>query len=313
MSPVVVSVNMNLEYKIGGGFMQIGIIGGGAIGLLFACYLSKSNQVTLYCRTNDQARLMNKYGIDLKYHGMVDNFTIKAKQSEEISAEELFIIAVKQYQLEQIERVLSHIPAQTPLIFIQNGVAHLKFIENLSHETIIVGVVEHGALKEKTNYVHHTGEGVTRLALFRGNEQSVLPIIHKLNTISFPFVFEKDYIEMVFGKLIVNAVINPLTTILKVKNGELMLNSHYLHLVNLVLEEVVKVLDISDREKVFNRIQTICENTANNQSSMLKDILNNRQTEIDGIIGGLLHIAETKKLKVPVLQFLYHSIKGMER
>jgi len=304
---------MNLEYKIGGGFMQIGIIGGGAIGLLFACYLSKSNQVTLYCRTNDQARLMNKYGIDLKYHGMVDNFTIKAKQSEEISAEELFIIAVKQYQLEQIERVLSHIPAQTPLIFIQNGVAHLKFIENLSHETIIVGVVEHGALKEKTNYVHHTGEGVTRLALFRGNEQSVLPIIHKLNTISFPFVFEKDYIEMVFGKLIVNAVINPLTTILKVKNGELMLNSHYLHLVNLVLEEVVKVLDISDREKVFNRIQTICENTANNQSSMLKDILNNRQTEIDGIIGGLLHIAETKKLKVPVLQFLYHSIKGMER
>jgi len=304
---------MNLEYKIGGGFMQIGIIGGGAIGLLFACYLSKSNQVTLYCRTNDQARLMNKYGIYLKYHGMVDNFTIKAKQSEEISAEELFIIAVKQYQLEQIERVLSHIPAQTPLIFIQNGVAHLKFIENLSHETIIVGVVEHGALKEKTNYVHHTGEGVTRLALFRGNEQSVLPIIHKLNTISFPFVFEKDYMEMVFGKLIVNAVINPLTTILKVKNGELMLNSHYLHLVNLVLEEVVKVLDISDREKVFNRIQTICENTANNQSSMLKDILNNRQTEIDGIIGGLLHIAETKNLKVPVLQFLYHSIKGMER
>jgi len=293
--------------------MQIGIIGGGAIGLLFACYLSKSNQVTLYCRTNDQARLMNKYGIYLKYHGMVDNFTIKAKQSEEISAEELFIIAVKQYQLEQIERVLSHIPAQTPLIFIQNGVAHLKFIENLSHETIIVGVVEHGALKEKTNYVHHTGEGVTRLALFRGNEQSVLPIIHKLNTISFPFVFEKDYMEMVFGKLIVNAVINPLTTILKVKNGELMLNSHYLHLVNLVLEEVVKVLDISDREKVFNRIQTICENTANNQSSMLKDILNNRQTEIDGIIGGLLHIAETKNLKVPVLQFLYHSIKGMER
>ena len=310
---MVVSVNMNLEYKIGGGFMQIGIIGGGAIGLLFACYLSKSNQVTLYCRTNDQARLMNKYGIYLKYHGMVDNFTIKAKQSEEISAEELFIIAVKQYQLEQIERVLSHIPAQTPLIFIQNGVAHLKFIENLSHETIIVGVVEHGALKEKTNYVHHTGEGVTRLALFRGNEQSVLPIIHKLNTISFPFVFEKDYMEMVFGKLIVNAVINPLTTILKVKNGELMLNSHYLHLVNLVLEEVVKVLDISDREKVFNRIQTICENTANNQSSMLKDILNNRQTEIDGIIGGLLHIAETKNLKVPVLQFLYHSIKGMER
>lgn len=313
MSPVAVSVNMNLEYKIGGGFMRIGIIGGGAIGLLFACYLSKSNQVTLYCRTNEQVRLINKYGIYLKHHGTVDNFTIKAQPSDEISAEDLFIIAVKQYQLEQIERVFHHIPSQTPLIFIQNGVAHLKFIENLSHEIIIVGVVEHGALKEKTNYVHHTGEGLTRLAIFRGNEQFVGPIIHKLNTIPFPFIFEKDYLEMVFGKLIVNAVINPLTAILKAKNGELMLNSHYLHLVHLVLDEVVKILDISDREKVFMRIKTICENTASNQSSMLKDILNHRQTEIDGIIGGLLNMAETKDLKVPVLQFLYHSIKGMER
>jgi len=189
----------------------------------------------------------------------------------------------------------------------------LKFIENLSHETIIVGVVEHGALKEKTNYVHHTGEGLTRLAIFRGNEQFVGPIIHRLNTIPFPFIFEKDYLEMVFGKLIVNAVINPLTAILKAKNGELMLNSHYLHLVHLVLDEVVRILDISDRERIFMRIKTICENTASNQSSMLKDILNHRQTEIDGIIGGLLNMAETKDLKVPVLQFLYHSIKGMER
>jgi len=60
VSPVAVSVNMNLEYKIGGGFMRIGIIGGGAIGLLFACYLSKSNQVTLYCRTNEQVRLISQ-------------------------------------------------------------------------------------------------------------------------------------------------------------------------------------------------------------------------------------------------------------
>ena len=45
--------------------MRIGIIGGGAIGLLFASRLSEKHSVTLYTHTADQASIIKRDGIRL--------------------------------------------------------------------------------------------------------------------------------------------------------------------------------------------------------------------------------------------------------
>ncbi|MDQ7861305.1 2-dehydropantoate 2-reductase N-terminal domain-containing protein [Peribacillus frigoritolerans] len=42
--------------------MRIGIIGGGAIGLLFASHLSEKHNVTLYTHTADQASIIQRDG-----------------------------------------------------------------------------------------------------------------------------------------------------------------------------------------------------------------------------------------------------------
>lgn len=292
--------------------MRIGIIGPGSIGLLFACYLNKRNQVTVYCRTKDQVEHINQYGVILKHKGTEEKITVKAEISNLIADEELVIIAVKQYHLAGIETIIHEIPAQTPLMFIQNGIGHLEYIEKLPHKTIYLGIVEHGAYKEGDNRIHHTGEGQTKVALFRGTHQFSQTMLNQLQSDQFPVLFVENYRDMLVEKLVVNAVINPLTAILKVRNGELITNQYYLHLVNLVFNEVADILKIADREKAYNHVLKICENTQWNQSSMLKDILNHRPTEIDGIIGALIELAQKAGIPVPVLQFINSAIKGME-
>ena len=71
-------------------------------------------------------------------------------------------------------------------------------------------------------------------------------------------------------------------------------------------------MNIQDKDKYFQQLLTICKTTGENESSMLKDILNGRKTEIDGIIGVLIHKAKQEDKPAPLLQFMYRAIKGME-
>lgn len=292
--------------------MRIGIIGAGAIGLLFSCYLSKSHHVTIYCRTEKQALEINQKGLFITYQEKQENLRIQAKESGSLMEEDLIIIAVKQYHLQKLVPLLKRIPLSIPILFIQNGIGHLPIIDSLPHKNVLLGVVEHGAIKLNETNVHHTGMGKTKIAVYRWDGNFFLDQIHRFQSDNFPILFEHNYEEMLMEKLIANALINPLTAILKVENGELIENRFFFQLFEMVFNEVCTVLNVSNRDSALQRVITICRSTANNQSSMLKDVLNGRQTEIDAIVGELIKKATTKGQSVPFLQFMYISIKGME-
>ena len=67
--------------------MRIGIIGGGAIGLLFANYLSEKHDVTIYTRTQEQAELLNRDGLNFIVDGQVQTKKVKANQISEADNE----------------------------------------------------------------------------------------------------------------------------------------------------------------------------------------------------------------------------------
>lgn len=221
---------------------------------------------------------------------------------------DLTIIAVKQYQLES---VISHLPAKGALLFLQNGMGHLKLLGQLDAEVIYVGSVEHGAVRETENTVSHNGLGLTRVAVYRGNP-SLIERVAELLAGTFPMYMEPDYYEMLAGKLAANAAINPLTAILGVRNGELVENPHYEKVLESVFEEAARILGFQEKQGRLLKVKGICRTTSENRSSMLKDLDAGRQTEVDAILGYLLEEAAGKGIEAPLLGALYGMVKGRE-
>ncbi|WP_026581514.1 2-dehydropantoate 2-reductase [Bacillus sp. J33] len=294
--------------------MKIAIIGGGAIGLLFAYYLNEHHNVRIYVRNISQAKRLNAEGLIFERDGKTVAAPIHAKLiSEWAGEEELTIIAVKQYSIPDIVgRIQKTCPIRPlSLLFLQNGMGHLKWIKTIQAEQIFVGSVEHGALKAGIDAVKHTGIGVTKLAAIKG-DAAFLQKISEPESNDFPFVFHDNYKEMLTEKLIVNSIINPLTAVLRVRNGELLENEFYYRLFLKLFDEICTIIEVTDKEAALIHVKKVCRTTGNNQSSMLKDIEEGRPTEIDAILGYILEEANNRKLAAPYSESLYCLIKGKE-
>ncbi|WP_223595993.1 2-dehydropantoate 2-reductase [Neobacillus bataviensis] len=293
--------------------MKIGIIGAGSIGLLFAASLNKSFEVKIYTRTPEQAVEINKFGIEVqKGFEREESFVQAFPITEWSGLEDFTIITVKQYQLPELILNVNQLP-ETPksLLFLQNGMGHLKLLDQVRAHNIFVGSIEHGALRDNSNTVTQNGEGVTNVAVYKGNSE-LLRLLIKTAPEDFPLVMKENYYEMLLKKLIVNAVVNPLTAILRVKNGELIQNHFFNKALKNLFNEISFILNIEKQEPYFEQIINICKITANNRSSMLKDIEAGRPTEIDAILGYLLEEANRQNKKAPQIENLYYLIKGKE-
>ncbi|MRX70820.1 2-dehydropantoate 2-reductase [Bacillus lacus] len=291
--------------------MEIGIIGSGAIGLLFGFHLSENHSVRLYTRRKEQAEALNRDGIVLKnLTGDNRQRKISADTSDNYQ-EEFLIVAVKQYQLKEIAASLKGCRERKKLLFLQNGMDHLSILKELSQQhDCYAGVVEHGARKESENTVKHTGMGKTNLGSFGTGAAEELAL--QLDSPAFPFQWKENCRVMLAEKLLINTCINPLTALLGIKNGELISNSQYNLMMRSVFEEAFAILKLTDKEKSWDKVQEICAKTHHNVSSMLADIQSGRVTEIDAILGYLIKLSPFPETNAPIIVFLYRSIKGKE-
>jgi 2-dehydropantoate 2-reductase len=294
---------------------NIGIVGAGSIGLLFASYLAKAFSVTLYTRTSEQAEVINQKGIILQKGATQRRIRVKAIPILKWKGnEELTIIAVKQYQLHSvIDHVTKFDYSPQNLLFLQNGMSHLRLLEKMDAAAILVGSVEHGASQLNSNTVRHNGEGVVNVALYKGKSEILMELAEACSQIYFPIVIKDNYYQMMVNKLIANAVINPLTAILQVKNGELITNTFYFAAVKKLFLEIAAILNLKDPIGRFRDMVRICKKTGDNQSSMLKDLESGRRTEVDAILGFLLDEAKKQQKQAMNIENYYYLLKGKEK
>lgn len=284
--------------------MRVGIIGGGSVGLLVSTYLYRTHHITLYVRNPQQKRVINNYGVWL------DQGTLtypKASFPDELHQEDCLVICVKQYQLEEVMSVLTACNIQTPVIFLQNGMGHVDQLHKLK-SPVMLGTVEHGAKKLGDNLVSHTGHGCIKLASYNMEDNHLETLIAKLHQDGFPIRFQADWKTMLGEKLVVNAVINPLTALFGETNGAIVENSYIRTLAETLCHEACQVLDFSPNDQ-WEKVKKTASNTADNISSMLKDIREQRLTEIDAITGFLVRHASAP---VPYTTFVYHGVKALE-
>ena len=75
-----------------------------------------------------------------------------------------------------MDGLYAHSRPDKSILFLQNGMGHLKYLDKLKGE-VYVGTVEHGAIRLKANTVLHTGIGSTNISSFRPSRAKLLEVI----------------------------------------------------------------------------------------------------------------------------------------
>lgn len=294
--------------------MKVVIVGAGAIGLLIGSFLSEQkHEITYITRTAEQAENLRGKGVTLvhangeKVHSRVDAFVEYGHAPKNA----LWIIAVKYHHLQGIKERLHSLPLSTPLLFIQNGIAHLQWINQLKHDRIYIATIEHGAFKDNETTIIHKGIGLTKIAPYKLATNTPFDMTI-LQSPKFQIELVEDAYAIVLRKAILNACINPITTILLIENGKLISNNHAFRLMqSLFVEMQTAFPEISDM-LTFEDVIALCENTNTNKSSMLQDRLNERQSEIEPIVGALLKLATARGKELPLLRTLYQLVLAID-
>ncbi|KOP79164.1 2-dehydropantoate 2-reductase [Lysinibacillus sp. FJAT-14745] len=294
--------------------MDVAIIGAGAVGQLTASFLAESGMsVTLVARRQGQVDELNK-----KYLTRVNVDGTKTVQKiasttklVELPQQDLVVIAVKYGQLQELYEQLSALPSTVSLLFMQNGLAHFDEALRLPQKNIAFCSVSFGAQMINQSTVQHRGVGVCKIAIERGNSAAFNDLLQVRNSL-YPVELVANAEQMLFEKAVFNCLINPLTAILQVKNGELVTTKQAFLLMQTIYQELTDAYEGIEQAIPFFKVIDLCQKTANNTSSMLADRIQGRKSEIDTIVGVILEKALANGHNLPTLRTLYHQVLAIE-
>ena len=288
--------------------MRIGIIGAGAVGMLFGAYLSKAGHDISFLVRNKSLKELY-----IKTNDITEPIECQIVNSiEALHQMDIIIVAVKYHDLSSLKNNLDSLPNETPLLFIQNGLLHLQFIDTLKQSNILLGSVLHGATKINRETVQHLGIGTTSIGFYKGKWQRLEQLLRSKSE-QFPFQLTENIRQILFKKALLNCLINPLTTIARVQNGELIKNESYKKILRSLYEEIIEAFEDWNDLLAWEEVVSLCQNTEYNYSSMLKDFQSNRVMEVDTIVGAILAEAESRKKSLPILNTFYLLLKEMNK
>ncbi|MFD0962159.1 ketopantoate reductase family protein [Paenibacillus chungangensis] len=314
--------------------MHIDVIGAGAIGMMLAAALAESGaHVTLWTRTRRQARLIQQYGVlrhNLQGGGKVVHLPCRAMGEAVVtSSERCVVLTVKSTAInpeltEQLRGILNSGRSEAvTVICLQNGIGHVEILtEALGPIPIHIAVTTESAKREDERTVRHTGAGGIWLSNRDqfGNETGDAPVqkkmLQSLEKAGFTTFLSNDISTRIYRKLIVNAVINPLTALYHVTNGELPKESCRLTLMRRLYEESAAVFikgGLLPPGDYWQSILDICEATSRNRSSMLSDVQAGRETEIAFINGAIAAKGRELGMLTPLNDALIVIIQGYRR
>jgi len=314
--------------------MIIDIVGAGALGLLYGGkLLMAGNQVRFWTRTTAQADLLSLDGVtimerDEEIHILPDQ--IQAKPISELTDTwkntpgEWLLLMVKQTGIDDFIHEIS--PLQDHMLNIacfQNGMGHLEKLQAALSKSFLCSAVTTEGAKRTQSQVTRAGAGETRLgsrnihigASISIEEERIYTLSRLLQQAGFDCTVSNEIDKLIYRKLLINAIINPLTALWRIPNGELIITEQRKRLMRQLYDEVLVIFSASEiklDEDLWEQLISVCRSTATNTSSMLADVLAGRGTEVGSINGHIVRMAQKSGLAAPTHEILLHLIQGMQ-
>jgi 2-dehydropantoate 2-reductase len=292
---------------------ELTIVGTGAMACLFGARLARHAEVTLLGTWEQAIDAINESGILLQENGTELRAEVKATSNpDDCAGSKHALVMVKSWQtVRAANQLVQCLSANGLALTLQNGLGNVEILrQRLGEERVALGVTTTGGTLLGPGQVRMGGSGPTHLA----DHPRLGELFELLSKGGFEVVTAENLDGLVWGKLAVNAGINPLTALLEVPNGELLASVHSEQLMLAAAEETAEVARHIGIELPYadagEMVRDVAERTASNRSSMLQDILRGAPTEIDAISGAVAERASEAGVSAPINWALWHLVRA---
>ncbi|KAI7864424.1 ketopantoate reductase PanE/ApbA-domain-containing protein [Spinellus fusiger] len=319
--------------------MHFHILGVGAIGCHMATMLRMhQHTVTLLMKTKQRVEQFNAHQQTIVYtqenktqriSGFETGLTTPCSLEKTTEAPiDILITCTKAHHIrDAIKPLIPRLTKDSTVVLLHNGMGVAEELmgsvwKNQSPPTVLVGVNQHGV--ERTGPFQITNHGgwedpqalgISVYPHTSGTEKTLTIIealtrIKPLSAVSLPW---EELVKKMATKLVINACINPVATLLNCKNRYLIENNpHAERIMFSVCEEAMSVLGPmfpgETVDSLYATVRHVNHIRGNNTCSMLQDIHAKSTTEVDYINGYLCRLGIDQKKPTPTNQALVNFI-----
>jgi 2-dehydropantoate 2-reductase len=292
------------------------IVGSGSMACLFAARLSAAGvAVTMLAGWPAGLEALRRDGVTVvEADGSERSYPVEVTADPvDCTGARFALVLVKSWQTERAALQLEDcLAAGGVALTLQNGLGNReKLAEHLGGQRVALGVTTFGANLIGPGRVRPAGDGVISLGAH--------PLMDRMAVIlrscGFPVEMSPDPSGLLWGKLVINAAINPITALLGITNGELLERPSARALLASVAQEVAAVAAAHGVRLPYpdpvEAVEVIAQRTAANRSSMLQDVTRGAPTEIDAICGAIVDAGERTGVPTPVNRTLGQLVKAL--
>lgn len=284
--------------------MKFAIIGAGVTGMLTAYLLKKAgHEVQVISQRQEQVALINENGI---IHGENRQQLTAYTDIEQIDPDAFVVLTSTYEELSPILRLLKIRCASNNIIFLQQGMLFLEKAKTLSHRHIAAAILETDCVKLNDAEIRFNKTPQVTFGLVKGHAEEFHGL---LEAASWKSVWVEDVEEQLFENVLFTSLIDPLTAMMKIRNGELVTNPHAYELFRNLYNELYLAFPEIEWLQPIERVAALCAAEPNAVSRMLADRLAGDSMEIEGL---MLYVLNRTKLELPLFKSFYHLLKTVE-
>lgn len=258
------------------------IIGTGALATFYSIKLSKKFDVVLLGTWEEGINAINR-GVILEDNKTLTKGNVKAlKDWSDVIKADLTIWLTKSYKNLDSLKKYKVLGLKNPILILQNGIGQTAIFKKVLGDEITIweGVTSQAAKLKHPGYVVNTGSGNLSISA-----NPLLELI--LSESNIQFIIVKDIQKQKLNKLAINAVLNPVTALFKVSNGNALqgeAKENVLKLIKIVFPFFKTRNIFKSEEAYYDVVEKAARQSSENINSMLMDVLSNRPTEIEQIL-----------------------------
>lgn len=296
---------------------KVGIVGMGALGLLYGNWIRENNGDVVVDYIMDSERLKRNQEKSFSINGKV--ISCNMVDGNLATPYDLIIVAVKAPALQSALKVMENaVDNDTTIISVLNGITSEKIIgERYDEEQVLYAIAQGMDAVKLQNDLTYSTRGHLLIGIKdKSQEDRLKKLASFFDQCKIDYFVKEDILHHLWAKFMLNVGINQTCMVYNTNYGGALLPGKAHETLIKAMQEVIDLssyegIDLSEKDLKFY-LDLLATLDPNGLPSMAQDAKNKRYSEVELFSGTVIKLASKHRLDVPINRFLYQRIKEIE-